>query len=210
MDDERMKNGKYFGKDYFQELLERVRSIRTSERRMYLKITDIFAECAIDYNKDSQTAKKFFATVQNTFHFAITGKTAAEIIYSSADRRKEKMGLTSFKNSPDGRVLKSDVTVAKNYLSEKDIRELESLISSYFDYIERIITKRQEMKMENLAESIINFLEFNQYEVLEGNGKTSMKQAKIKAEKEYDEFNKTQEIDSDFEKYIQGFYSSQK
>ena len=204
MDDDRLKNGKYFGKDYFQELLERVRSIRTSERRIYLQITDIFSECAIDYQSNSQIAKNFFATVQNKFHYAITGKTAAEKISETADHTKPFMGLTSFKNSPDGRVLKSDVSVGLNYLSEEEIKELESLVSSYFDYIERRIKKQQEMKMEDLAKSIEKFLEFNEYEILEGKGEISAKQAKIKAEKEYDEFNKTQKIDSDFEKYVKG------
>lgn len=203
MDDERLKNGKYFGKDYFQELLERVRSIRTSERRIYLQITDIFAECAIDYKSDSKIARNFFATVQNKFHFAITGNTAAEIIEKTADHTKPHMNLTSWKNSPDGRILKSDVSVALNYLQEEEIKELESLVSSYFDYIERMIKKRQEMKMKDLAKSIEKFLEFNEYEVLEGQGNISAKQAKIKAEKEYDEFNKTQKINSDFEKHIQ-------
>jgi hypothetical protein len=203
MDDERLKNGKYFGKDYFGELLERVRSIRTSERRMYLQITDIFSECAIDYDKNSETARNFFATVQNKFHYAITGKTAAEIIDSSADHTKEKMGLTSFKNSPDGRVLKSDVTIAKNYLEEPQIKKLERTIASYFDYIENQIEKRNEFTMESLALSVNKFLEFNDFKVLEGNGKIAKAQADKKAENEYDIFNTTQKIDSDFEKFLQ-------
>ncbi len=203
MDDDRLKNGRYFGKDYFQELLERVRSIRTSERRIYLQITDIFAECAIDYDKSSKTAKDFFTTVQNKFHYAITGHTAAEIIYKKVDAKKEKMGLTTWKNAPNGRILKSDVVIAKNYLEEAEIKELESTVSSYFDYIERLIKKRTTFTMSELAKSVISFLEFNEYKILEGLGTISHKQAEQKAEAEYDEFNKTQKIDSDFEKYIQ-------
>ncbi|MFA6756056.1 MAG: virulence RhuM family protein [Bacilli bacterium] len=202
IDDNRLKNGQYFGKDYFKELLERVRSIRTSERRIYLQITDIFAECSIDYDKNSQITRDFFATVQNKFHYAITGKTAAEIIYKKADAKQEKMGLTSFKNSPDGRVLKSDVTVAKNYLQENEIKHLERTISSYFDYIERMIETETVFTMESLAKSINEFLTFNKYEILEGKGAISKQQADKKAEKEYMEFNKTQRIDSDFEKHI--------
>ena len=202
MDDERLKNGQYFGKDYFQELLERVRSIRTSERRIYLQLTDIFAECSIDYQKDSQTAKEFFATVQNKFHFAITGQTAAEIVYKKADAKKEKMGLLSWKNSPNGRVLKSDTIIAKNYLEEAEIKQLERTVSSYFDYVERMIEARTTFTMKELAKSINEFLQFNKYEILEGHGKISHQQAEEKAFKEYDKFNKTQEINSDFEKQI--------
>lgn len=202
MDDDRLKNGRYFGKDYFQELLERVRSIRTSERRIYLQITDIFAECSIDYDKNSDTAKDFFATVQNKFHFAITGKTAAEIIYKKADAKKEKMGLLSWKNSPKGRILKSDTVVAKNYLEEAEIKKLERTVSGYFDYIERMIEARVTFTMEKLAESINEFLQFNKFDILDGQGKISHKKAEQKAFDEYDKFNKTQIIDSDFEKQI--------
>jgi hypothetical protein len=202
MDDERLKNGKYFDKDYFQELLERVRSIRTSERRIYLQITDIFAECSIDYNKGSQVAKDFFATIQNKFHFAITGNTAAEIIYKKADATKEKMGLTSWKNSPKGRVLKSDTMIAKNYLEEVEIKKLERTVASYFDYIERMIEAQTTFVMETLAESINEFLKFNKYDVLGGEGNVSHKKAEQKAFMEYDKFNKIQKIDSDFEKQI--------
>lgn len=202
MDDNRLKNGHYFGKDYFKELLERVRSIRTSERRIYLQITDIFAECSIDYDNNAQITKDFFATVQNKFHFAITGQTAAEIIFKKADAKQEKMGLTSFKNSPDGRVLKSDVTIAKNYLQENKIKQLERTVSSYFDYIERMIETETVFTMETLSNSINEFLSFNKYEVLEGKGNISKMQADEKAEKEYSEFNKTQKINSDFEKKI--------
>ncbi len=202
MDDDRLKNGQYFGKDYFKELLERVRSIRTSERKIYLQITDIFAECSIDYDKNSKITKNFFATVQNKFHFAITGQTAAEIIYEKADTKKEKMGLTSFKYSPDGRVLKSDTTIAKNYLKEKDIKKLERTISSYFDYIENQIEMKNEFTMERLALSVNKFLEFNDFKVLHGQGKISKRNADKKAQQEYNEFNKTQKIKSDFEKVI--------
>jgi len=202
MDDERLKNGQYFGKDYFQELLERVRSIRTSERRIYLQITDIFTECSIDYKKNSQIAKDFFATVQNKFHFAITGNTAAEIIYNKVDAKKEKMGLLSGKNFPKGRVLKSDTTIAKNYLEELEIKKLERTVSSYFDYIERMIEAHTTFTMETLAESINEFLQFNKYDILSGKGSISYIQAEKKAFVEYDKFNKTQKIDSDFEKRI--------
>ncbi len=202
MDDNRLKNGQYFGKDYFKELLERVRSIRTSERRIYLQITDIFAECSIDYDKNSQITKDFFATVQNKFHFAITGQTAAEIIYTKANAEQEKMGLSSFKNAPDGRVLKSDVTIAKNYLEETEIKQLERTVSSYFDYIERIIETETTFTMDGLSKSINAFLVFNKYEILEGKGKISKIEADNKAEKEYAQFNKVQKINSDFEKQI--------
>ena len=202
MDDNRLKNGQYFGKDYFKELLERVRSIRTSERRIYLQITDIFAECSIDYDKNAPITKDFFATIQNKFHFAITGQTAAEIIYKKANAKEEKMGLTSFKNSPDGRVLKSDVTVAKNYLEETEIKRLERTVSNYFDYIERIIETETTFTMESLSKSINEFLAFNKYDILEGKGKISKIEADNKAGKEYAKFNKIQKINSDFERQI--------
>ena len=207
MDDERMKNGRYFGKDYFKELLERVRSIRTSERRIYQQITDIFAECSMDYDKNSQTTKDFYATVQNKFHFAITGKTAAEIVYENADIKKPNMGLTSWKNSPDGRVLKSDTSIAKNYLQEGDIKKLERTIGAYFDYIERIIENRQELSMKDVSESVNKFLEFNEFKVLESKGTISHIQAKEKASKEYEEFNKIQKIESDFDKEMKKLLS---
>ncbi len=202
MDDERLKNGRYFGKDYFQELLERVRSIRTSERRIYLQITDIFSECAIDYDKNSKIAKDFFATVQNKFHYAITGQTAAEIIYKKADAKKDKMGLSSWKNSPKGRILKSDTIIAKNYLKEAEIKRLERTVSSFFDYIENQIEMKNTFTMEELAESVNRFLEFNDFKVLSGKGKISHQKAEQKAFVEYDKFNKIQKIDSDFEKQI--------
>jgi len=202
MDDERMKNGQYFGKDYFRELLERVRSIRSSERRIYQQITDIFAECSIDYDKNSSVTKKFYATVQNKFHFAISGQTSAEIIYKKADKTKPFMGLQTWKNSPDGRILKSDSVIAKNYLSEEDIKDLESAISGYFDYIERIIKNHTTFTMESLSNSVNKFLEFNEYRVLENNGTISRSQAEQKAFSEYEEFNKIQKIESDFDKEI--------
>lgn len=205
LDDERLKQGKdAFGKDYFRELLERVRSIRASERRIYQQITDIFAECSIDYDKDSQITQDFYATVQNKFHYAITGQTAAEIIYTKADHTKEYMGLTTWKHSPNGRILKSDVSVAKNYLLEKEIQRLERTVSGYFDYIEDLIERENTFTMQEFAKSVNEFLAFRKYDILpEGNkGKISQKQAKTKAEKEYDVFNKTQQIESDFDKEV--------
>lgn len=205
LDDERLKQGKdAFGKDYFRELLERVRSIRASERRIYQQITDIFAECSIDYDKDSQITQDFYATVQNKFHYAITGQTAAEIIYTKADHTKEYMGLTTWKHSPNGRILKSDVSVAKNYLPEKEIKRLERTVSGYFDYIEDLIERENTFTMQEFAKSVNEFLSFRRYDILpDGNkGKISQKQAKIKAEKEYDVFNKTQQIESDFDKEV--------
>jgi hypothetical protein len=200
MDDERLKNGRYFGKDYFKELLERVRSIRTSERRIYQQITDIFAECSIDYNAKSETTKNFYATIQNRFHYAISGQTAAEIIYENADKTKPYMGLQTFKNSPSGRVLKSDTVIAKNYLSEEEIKKLERAVSGYFDYIERLIENKTTLSMEQVADSVNKFLEFNEYKILEGKGSVSKIQAEQKAYEEYDEFNKTQKIESDFDR----------
>ncbi len=203
MDDARLKQGKtLFGKDYFDELLERVRSIRASERRIYQKITDIFQECSIDYDPNSNITKNFFATVQNKFHYAITSKTAAEIIYLKADRKKEHMGLSTWNSAPKGRILKSDTTIAKNYLPEKEIKKLERTVNGYFDYIENLIERRNTFTMEQLAESVNKFLSFNEYKVLEGKGKISKKQAEQKAEMEYDTFNKTQKIVSDFDKQI--------
>lgn len=203
MDDERLKQGKTaFGKDYFKELLERVRSIRASERRIWQQITDIFAECSIDYDKDSQTTHDFYAMVQNKFHYAITGQTAAEIIDAKADHTKEHMGLITWKNSPDGRILKSDVTMAKNYLDEKQIRQLERTVTGYFDYIEDLIERENTFTMTEFASSINEFLAFRKYDVLDGKGKISKKDADKKATAEYDEFNKTQKINSDFDKQI--------
>ncbi len=202
LDDNRMKNGRYFGKDYFRELLERVRSIRTSERRIYQQITDIFAECSIDYDSQSDITSEFYATVQNKFHFAIHGNTAAEIIYKKADSEKDFMGLSTWKNAPAGRILKSDSKIAKNYLNEQEIKSLERSISSFFDYIERIIETRNTFTMEQFAVSVNKFLEFNEYKVLQGKGSISAKQAEERAFSEYDKFNKIQKIESDFDKAI--------
>lgn len=203
IDDDRLKQGKtLFGKDYFRELLERVRSIRASERRIWQQITDIFAECSIDYDKNSDVTRRFYATVQNKFHYAITGKTAAEIVYDAADRAKENMGLTTWKNAPDGRILKSDTDVAKNYLEEKQIRQLERTITGYFDYIEDLIERENTFTMEEFAKSIDAFLGFRRYDILKDKGRVSHKQAQEKAYAEYDVFNKTQKIESDFDKAI--------
>ena len=203
MDDERLKQGTaVFGKDYFRELLERVRSIRTSERRVWQQITDIYAECSTDYDKNSPTTKDFYAMIQNRFHYAITGQTAVEIIYTKADHTKKNMGLTTWKHAPDGRVLKSDVSIAKNYLQEKEIHQLERAVSSYFDYIENQIERHNVFNMEQFAASVNKFLTFNDYKILPDKGKISAAQAKKKAEEEYDIFNKTQRIDSDFDKEV--------
>lgn len=203
MDDERLKQGTaLFGKDYFRELLERVRSIRASERRIWQQITDIYAECSIDYDRNSQTTRDFYAMVQNRFHYAITGQTAAEIIYTKADHTKEHMGMTTWKNSPNGRILKSDVTVAKNYLQEKEIRQLERTVAGYFDYIEDLIERENTFNMEQFAASINEFLTFRRYQILPDKGKISAAQAKKKAEEEYALFDPTQQIDSDFDKEV--------
>ena len=203
LDDERLKQGeRIFGKDYFRELLDRVRSIRASERRIWQQITDIFAECSIDYDKDSEITQAFYSMVQNRFHYAITGQTAAEIIYNNADSSKDNMGLTTWKNSPDGRILKSDVSIAKNYLAEQQIRRLERTVSGYFDYIEDLIERENTFTMEEFANSINEFLTFRKYKILPDRGSVSAAQAKKKAELEYDKFNKTQKINSDFDKLI--------
>ena len=203
LDDERLKQGQTaFGKDYFRELLERVRSIRASERRIWQQITDIFAECSIDYVKDSETAYHFYATIQNKFHFAITNHTAAEIVYESADHKKEHMGLTTWKNAPDGRVLKSDIAIAKNYLSEKQIRQLERAVTGYFDYIEDLIERENVFTMDEFEKSVNAFLEFRQYKILRDNGKISHKQALEKAYGEYEIFNRIQPIESDFDRAV--------
>ncbi len=203
LDDQRLKQGEnVFGADYFRELLERVRSIRASERRIWQQITDIFAECSVDYDKNSEITKQFYATVQNKFHYAITGQTAAEIVYEKADHKKENMGLTTWKNSPDGRILKSDVITAKNYLDEKQIRQLERAVSGYFDYVEDLIEREIPFNMQQFALSVNEFLNFRKYDILEGNGKVSHKTAEEKAVSEYEIFNKTQKINSDFDKMI--------
>ncbi|MCR5279996.1 MAG: virulence RhuM family protein [Lachnospiraceae bacterium] len=210
LDDDRLKQGKTaFGKDYFRELLERVRSIRASERRIWQQITDIFAECSIDYTKDSEVAYHFYATIQNKFHYAITNHTAAEIVYESADHEKEHMGLTTWKNAPDGRILKSDVSVAKNYLEEKQIRRLERAVTGYFDYIEDLIERENVFTMEEFEKSVNAFLEFRQYKILKDNGRVSHKQAVDKANAEYEIFNKTQPIESDFDRAIKKMLEKQ-
>lgn len=205
MDDERLKQGTaVFGKDYFRELLERVRSIRASERRIWQQITDIYAECSTDYDRNSPTTHDFYAMIQNRFHYAITGQTAAEIIYSKADHTKDHMGLTTWKNAPDGRVLKSDVSIAKNYLQEKEIRQLERAVTGFFDYIEDLIERENTFNMSQFSASVNEFLTFRRYQILPDKGKISAAQAKKKAEEEYDIFNKTQRIDSDFDKEVRG------
>ena len=205
MDDERLKQGTaVFGKDYFRELLERVRSIRASERRIWQQITDIYAECSTDYDKNSPTTKDFYAMIQNRFHYAITGQTAAEIIYSKADHTKDHMGLTTWKNAPGGRVLKSDVSIAKNYLQEKEIRQLERAVTGFFDYIEDLIERENTFNMAQFSTSVNEFLTFRKYQILPDKGKISATQAKKKAEEEYDIFNKTQRVDSDFDKEVRG------
>ena len=206
LDDNRLKQGQtLFGKDYFKELLRRVRSIRASERRIYQQVTDIFAECSIDYDKNSDITKHFYAMVQNKFHFAITGKTAAEIIHQSANNDEENMGLATWKNAPDGRIIKTDVIVAKNYLQEKEISQLERTVTGYFDYIEGLIERENTFTMEQLADSVNKFLTFNEYKILQGKGRISKLKADKKAVMEYDEFNKTQKIISDFDKRLKNY-----
>ena len=203
LDDERLKQGMTaFGKDYFRELLERVRSIRASERRIWQQITDIFAECSIEYDRNSAVTKEFYAMVQNKFHYAITGQTAAEIIYNKANHAKDNMGLTTWKYAPDGRILKSDVVVAKNYLEEKEIRQLERAVTGYFDYIEDLIERENTFNMKEFADSVNEFLSFRRYDILKDKGRISRIQAENKAEAEYDEFNKSQKIISDFDMEI--------
>ena len=210
MDDDRLKQGTaVFGKDYFRELLERVRSIRASERRIWQQITDIYAECSTDYDKNSTTTRDFYAMIQNRFHYAITGQTAAEIVYTKADHTKEHMGLTTWKNAPDGRILKSDVSIAKNYLQEKEIRQLERAVTGFFDYIEDLIERENTFNMEQFSASVNEFLAFRRYQILPDKGKISAAEAKQKAENEYDIFNRTQRIDSDFDKEIRGMLGNQ-
>lgn len=211
MDDERLKQGQtLFGKDYFRELLERVRSIRASERRIWQQVTDIYAECSIDYDPKAPTTKEFYAMVQNKFHYAITGKTAAEIVYDSADHTRENMGLTTWKNAPDGRILKSDTSIAKNYLDEQQIRRLERTVAGYFDYIEDLIERENTFTMQEFALSINEFLSFRRYEILPDKGRISHKQALEKAAQEYEIFNRTQKITSDFDRAVAKLTGSQK
>lgn len=210
MDDERLKQGQtLFGKDYFRELLERVRSIRASERRIWQQVTDIYAECSIDYDPKAPTTQEFYAMVQNKFHYAITGKTAAEIVYDSADHNRENMGLTTWKNAPDGRILKSDTVVAKNYLDEQQIRRLERTVSGYFDYIEDLLERENSFTMKEFAQSINEFLSFRRYQILPDKGRVSHKMAIEKAAQEYDVFNKTQRITSDFDREVEKLIGGQ-
>lgn len=211
LDDNRLKQGSIvFGHDYFRELLERVRSIRASERRIWQQITDIYAECSTDYDRLAPTTRDFYSMIQNRFHYAITGQTAAEIIYTKADHTLPNMGLTTWKYAPDGRVLKSDVSVAKNYLSDKEIRSLERTVTSYFDYIEGQIERHNTFTMQQFAASVDKFLTFNDYKILPDKGSISAAEAKAKAEAEYDIFNRTQRIDSDFDKEIRGLFDDYK
>ena len=210
LDDDRLKQGKTaFGQDYFRELLERVRSIRASERRIWQQITDIYAECSIDYDSTSQTTRDFYAMIQNKFHYAITGKTAAEIVYDAADHTKPHMGLTTWKNSPEGRILKSDVTIAKNYLDEQQIRRLERAVTGFFDYIEDLIEEENTFTMQQFANSVNEFLEFRKFKILPNKGRISKEQAEAKAEQEYEIFNKTQLIESDFDKEVKRMLEKQ-
>ena len=211
MDDERLKQGQtLFGKDYFRELLERVRSIRASERRIWQQVTDIYAECSIDYDPKAPTTKEFYALVQNKFHYAIIGKTAAEIVYDGADHTRENMGLTTWKNAPDGRILKSDTSIAKNYLDEKQIRQLERTVTGYFDYIEDLIERENTFTMQEFAQSINEFLSFRRYQILPDKGRVSHKMALEKAAQEYDIFNRTQKLASDFDREIAKLTAGQK
>lgn len=202
LDDVMLKNGRSFGQDYFKELLRRVRSIRASERRIYQQVTDIFAACAIDYDAQSPITREFFGTIQNKFHYAITGQTAAEIIHSHADATKDHMGLTTWESGPEGRIYKKDVIVAKNYLSVEEIEQLERMVSSFFDYIERIIERRETFTMKAFIESVDKFLDFNEYQILTNKGLISMTQAQKKAVSEYKTFNTQQKVISDFDKFI--------
>lgn len=208
MDDDRLKQGSAaFGHDYFRELLERVRSIRASERRIWQQITDIFAECSIDYDRNSNVTRAFYAMVQNKFHYAITGRTAAEIVYDTADHTKEHMGLTTWKGAPSGRILQSDVTVAKNYLPEDQIRRLERAVSGYFDYIEDLIERENTFTMEEFAASVNEFLAFRRYQILPDRGRVSADAARRKAIDEYRIFNRTQRITSDFDRAVEKMLS---
>jgi len=205
MDVERLKNPQpLFGEDYFKEQLEKIRDIRSSERRLYQQITDIYAECSIDYEYESETTKEFFATVQNKLHWAITGKTAAEIIITRADHKKDKMGLTSWKNSPDGKIRKSDVLIAKNYLSEKEIKPLNRIVTMYLDYAEDQAEQGIVMTMKDWAEKLNAFLQFNKKDILQNSGKVTAAIAKAFAEKEYDSYKPIQDslFESDFDKMI--------
>ncbi len=204
LDDERLKQGKRFGKDYFDELLERIREIRASERRFYQKITDIYEQCSIDYNKDAEITQTFFKTVQNKLHWAITGKTAAQIIAERANATSKNMGLQTWKNAPTGKILKSDIIVAKNYLIEKEIKELERVVTMYLDYAENQAARQIPMKMADWVQKIDAFLEFNEYKILKDAGKVSHDVARKLAEEEYEKFRIIQDknFESDFDKEV--------
>ena len=205
LDIELLKNGSRFGKDYFDELLEKIKEIRASERRVYQKITDIFKECSWDYDKDSETAREFYSKVQNKLHYAITGQTAAEIINERADHTKKHMGLTTWNNAPDGKILKSDIIVAKNYLDEEELSELNNIVNMYLDYAENQARRHKLMSMEDWAIKLDKFLEFNEYELLENKGKISKNKADNKANNEYEQFRIIQDREyiSDFDKIIE-------
>lgn len=211
MDDDRLKRCEStFGQDYFRELLERIRSIRASERRIWQQITDIFAECSVDYDRNSKITQEFYAMIQNKFHYAITGKTAAEIIDAKVDSKKENMGLTTWKNAPQGRILKSDVIVAKNYLDEKQIKRLERVVTGYFDYIEDLVERENTFTMEEFAASVNEFLNFRKYVILQHKGMLSKQQADEKAREEYELFNKRQIINSDFDQKVKSLLEKKK
>ena len=204
LDDERLKQGKRFGKDYFDELLERIREIRASERRFYLKITDIYEQCSVDYDPNADITQAFFKTVQNKLHWAITGKTAAELIAERAHADKPNMGLQTWKKAPHGKIVKSDVSVTKNYLAEKEIKELERVVSMYLDYAENQAARHILMKMTDWAKKLDAFLEFNEYQVLNNAGSVSHEVAIQQAQEEYNKFRVTQDRDyeSDFEREV--------
>jgi len=204
LDDERLKQGQRFGKDYFDELLERIREIRASERRFYLKITDIYEQCSMDYTRDAEVTTTFFKTVQNKLHWAITGQTAAELIAGRVNSAKPNMGLTTWKNAPRGKILKSDVTVAKNYLEEKEIKELERVVTMFLDYAENQAARQIPMKMKDWVGKLDSFLKFNEYDILKNAGKVSHEVARSLAEEEYARFRVKQDqtFESDFEREI--------
>lgn len=207
IDDNRLKNGLHFGKDYFDELLERIRDIRASERRFYQKITDIYAQCSIDYDSGAEVTKNFYATVQNKLHWAITGKTAAELISERADSSKPNMGLTTWKNSPKGEIRKSDITIAKNYMNEREIKELNRIVTMYLDYAEMQAERQNAMTMKDWMDKLDAFLKFNEHDILHNAGKVSAEVAKKLAEQEYEKYRKTrdQKIESDFDKFMKKY-----
>lgn len=212
LDDDLLKNGTRFGKDYFDELLEKIREIRASERRFYQKITDIYAQCSFDYNKDAEITRTFYATVQNKLHWAITHHTAAEIISERADSTLKNMGLTTWKNAPEGKILKTDIGVAKNYLSEKEILELNRIVNMYLDYAENQAERHKLMSMEDWASRLDAFLKFNEYDILQNPGKVSPAVDKEIASKEFEKYRKIQDIDyiSDFDKEVAKKYLDKK